>query len=738
MFYKSIVFLAAGLVMTATMAVGSAGWTEGLAIITLVGFGAVLISLMLARSLLPDYIAHVFSLIIGTAWSFWVTAQLLPANFTWLERWQNLVERHQRWVLQMVDGGVSYDNLMFIFQMSLILWAMGYLTIWLLFRSEQMWQSLTPGGMVLLINLYYAPKDITAWFFIYLMLSLLLIIRFNLLQQEARWRAEGTFFRSDIGFDFLRDGLIFSVLVMSFAWLTPPFVDAKSLNLLGEAQDSWQQVQQEWNRLYANLNYRPQNPAASFGQSLTLGGPRNLTADSVMDVQAVGNGHYWRATVYDEYNGSIWRTNDTDSATFDPVSPLAFPLYIARQPVTQTYTLYRNGLTVLYALNYPIGLNRSAKVTLGVAAEITTIRNPTSLYTGENYQVVSLVSQATAAQLQQSGLDYPASIVPRYQQLPDTVTERTRELARRLTMPFNNNYDKARAIESYLRNELSYNDQIAVPPSNVDKVDYILFNSKEAYCDYYATAMIVMARSVGIPSRLAAGFAQGTYDAEKGLFHVVDTNAHSWVEVYFPTYGWIDFEPTSAQSPLSRPTAPPNQGTNPTPPPPSSQDNVGKRGNIPVDEESMGGTALKIRIPWLGQITISATIIRGGFVFVGLIMLAGMAIFIFWWQRQQSTGSIFQLYRQMLRLADGLGVTMQPWQTPNEYATILQQHLPTGQGEIETITAEYVRQSFGATAKGKNAALFVSSYESYHAWHRLRSEMLRAIAKHFLPKWLLN
>ncbi|MCQ3978101.1 MAG: hypothetical protein DPW09_32145, partial [Anaerolineae bacterium] len=132
---KAIVLLAAGLVMTVTWAVGATGWTDGLNIITFVGLGSIVIGLMLARSILPGFIAHIFSVIIGVAWAFWVTSRLLPDHYTWLERWQNLAFRLNYWYSQAVQGGTSYDNMMFILQMGVIVWGMGYLTLWFLFRG---------------------------------------------------------------------------------------------------------------------------------------------------------------------------------------------------------------------------------------------------------------------------------------------------------------------------------------------------------------------------------------------------------------------------------------------------------------------------------------------------------------------------------------------------------------------------------------------------------------------------
>ena len=100
------------------------------------------------------------------------------------------------------------------------------------------------------------------------------------------------------------------------------------------------------------------------------------------------------------------------------------------------------------------------------------------------------------------------------------------------------------AIEAYLRT-ISYTLDVPAPPLDRDVADYFLFDLRRGYCDYFATAMVVLARSVGIPARLVTGYASGGYDVISAQFVVLEKDAHSWVEVYFPSYGWVEFEPTS-------------------------------------------------------------------------------------------------------------------------------------------------------------------------------------------------
>ena len=122
---KSVGLLAAGMVMTVAWAVSATGWVkDGLGIVVFIGLGAIVIGMMLARSILPGTIAHLFSIVIGSGWSFWMTSRLLSIDYTWLERWKDLVSRLNFWYNQAIQGGVSHDNMMFILQMGVIVWGM--------------------------------------------------------------------------------------------------------------------------------------------------------------------------------------------------------------------------------------------------------------------------------------------------------------------------------------------------------------------------------------------------------------------------------------------------------------------------------------------------------------------------------------------------------------------------------------------------------------------------------------
>ncbi|NLM27635.1 MAG: DUF4129 domain-containing protein [Clostridiaceae bacterium] len=132
-----------------------------------------------------------------------------------------------------------------------------------------------------------------------------------------------------------------------------------------------------------------------------------------------------------------------------------------------------------------------------------------------------------------------------YTQLPGNLPDRVYELAYELTSNVDTVYGKVKSIERYLRNNYNYTLAPGYTPEGQDFVDYFLFELKEGYCSYYASAMCIMARAAGIPARYVEGFVMPVNTGNDGYYHVTNQNAHAWVEVYLEGAGWVSFEPTS-------------------------------------------------------------------------------------------------------------------------------------------------------------------------------------------------
>lgn len=171
------------------------------------------------------------------------------------------------------------------------------------------------------------------------------------------------------------------------------------------------------------------------------------------------------------------------------------------------------------------------------------LTNPSRNEIRMRYEGVSHVPTVPLAKLRAAPTDYPDEIRNFYLQLPKQLDPRVQRLADEVTARSNNPYDKAANIERFLRNGYAYTLDVNMPP-NVDPLPYFLLQKRAGHCEYFASAMAVMLRAEGIPSRFVTGFLPGEYNDVGGDYIIRASDAHAWVEAFFPRYGWITFDPT--------------------------------------------------------------------------------------------------------------------------------------------------------------------------------------------------
>ena len=160
------------------------------------------------------------------------------------------------------------------------------------------------------------------------------------------------------------------------------------------------------------------------------------------------------------------------------------------------------------------------------------------------YEADSDIATATPAELRTAGRDYPAPITGQYLRLP-SLDARVPQLAAQITRSATNDFDKAAAIENHLRTRFGYTLQLPQTPVK-DPIANFLFERRQGHCEYFASSMAVMLRTIGIPSRVVTGFRSDEFNDLTGNYVVRAKDAHAWVEAYFPGYGWQTFDPTPA------------------------------------------------------------------------------------------------------------------------------------------------------------------------------------------------
>ncbi len=257
---------------------------------------------------------------------------------------------------------------------------------------------------------------------------------------------------------------------------------------------------------------------------------------------------YWRGRVFADYTGSGWTTGPIETLTVPPFTSETAPLGY----ITQAVTDLRGGGRLRYGIANIVGSSEQATL------EQTTAGEPVGwVGAGERYTVFS----SPPGPIEDFG---PEVIEGRfslqsYAGIPRTVPDRVVQLARELTAGSRTQTDRALAIERYLRG-LKYSYQVEPLPPGDDAVDQFLFSMRAGYCTYYASAMAVMARAVGIPSRVVVGYATGSYNAERGEFEVREQDAHAWPELYIEEQGWTRWEPTPIRPVPSRSMQPERPG----------------------------------------------------------------------------------------------------------------------------------------------------------------------------------
>jgi protein-glutamine gamma-glutamyltransferase len=292
------------------------------------------------------------------------------------------------------------------------------------------------------------------------------------------------------------------------------------------------------------------NSYHGFNPYMDLRSRGRLSDEIVMKVRSEEAVPY-RGVAFDEYNGKGWEISTGDVAeTLTSGSP-RFDMYAAgntevvqgpTRNVAQVFHVEKDSSNVIFGAYQPETVFFPTS-TIEVDP-YNSLRAPYRIPEGSTYSVISHVPNVPPDQLRSAGTQYPEEIVERYTGIPPTGLERTRELARELTEGTTNPYDAVMAMNEHLKEAYPYD--LSIPPQReeMDAVEYFLFEQRRGYCEQFSSSLAVMARSLGIPARVATGYVPGEYNPFTGLYEVRASDAHAWVEVYFPGYGWSTFDPT--------------------------------------------------------------------------------------------------------------------------------------------------------------------------------------------------
>lgn len=487
--------------------------------------------------------------------------------------------RANGWVERLIARDNVQDPGLFVLMLGLLLALCGVWMMWKLMRHNRAIEALLPVGFLMAVNVHLSHQPLTQYW-VFLFSLVLLIAQNTYIRQHKDWQRREVDYPEQLGLGWGGIAVTLAIAITLFARAAP---------LLGTPQ-GWQSIA-EWveknrartsetaERLFSGVNTPPPIPGeqpvlyANTPNLGEIGGAIPQGNETVMWVSTSDPAplfpqvavnlpkedqiiHYWRGNIFHTYTGRGWYQPAmvVDNSLQDalPETPPSGRYYLR-----QNFALAARTSGTLFSVNDPV--QTDGRVYLQATVEDA---SRVVVGTESEYQVISVATRVSANQLAEAPMDYPENIANLYLQLPEALPTRIRQLAQRVVSGADNPHLKALQIQNYLRTNFQYDLAAQPAPAGRDVVDYFLFDSQRGFCSHYASAMVVMLRSQGVPARVVTGYAMGDYDYDRSAYRVPVSASHAWVEVYFPGYGWIEFEPTAYRSPFVYPeTVPVDPGT---------------------------------------------------------------------------------------------------------------------------------------------------------------------------------
>jgi transglutaminase-like putative cysteine protease len=742
------------LTLTVARSTATVHWVDGIDIITWVALGGAILMGVLAS--LP--VREPISLAIGL---------LLAPLVSLAAAWPQVHLRHPTdvvgpqligiWWQRLNSGDASSDTSFYLILICFLMWVTGAWLAWCVLRWGKPMLGLIPGAAAFATNVLNVPDDQNGYTLAMLVLTLALLLWTNYTGSISSAMRASVKLTGDARWDFWESGLVAMAALIVLGIMLPPLSTTdRTLQVESGVFTSWAQLQQRLSHP-GFFNNGTATGVTGFTDDVRLNGNLQRTRDIVFTYTTTeyGGVKYFRgvnATVTFDRSWSFPTASLTDGNSMSVAKnePFLYAEDYKGLAVGKVFIrMLRPPIHDADVLFYPGQLYQVDRPAKGTQVD-TEIGQSTYLYTMDrlssvkpatsagSYVATAEWSTATVQDLDAAGTEYPAWLEP-YESLPGRgryrspdVQDRIKSLAQGVvkaagaTTP----YEKAAAIEAYLRDPSKFTYSLQAPtPRGQDPIDYFLFTSHIGYCEFFATAMGDMLRSLGIPTRLVNGFGPGTYDNGTQQYIVRGEDAHTWVEVYFPKYGWIPFEPTSdnlsiyhtisrgttggpvclrdegCQTPTGGSTAP---GGKPTVPP-----------EIIRGEQGGGPTIGGIRVSSVNATTIMRIV--GAFVAILLLLLVAAS-------RYLRPRSVMGVWKRTLTLASLAGAERRAGETPLELGRRLRRTFPETAEPLSTLTdgfviAAYAPPEIASTTRGS----------VMEAWTTLRPMLLRRVFKRLRP-----
>jgi transglutaminase-like putative cysteine protease len=661
---------------------------------------------------------------------------LMYDGIPWIERLADLGDRLVYSLVLLFAGLPVHDNALFVAAMAALFWAIGLMAGFSAARYGNIVGAAVPAGIALFIIQYYDPGKTSndAVLFIFFTLFLLLLGRLILIKRQQTWKESHVYLLAES-----RTDLNFSMVVVAFAtillvWSVP--TSAKSIQSIRDAWDRLthplNEVREELSHAVAGLEAAapPPPPVEYYGDVLGLGRQTKTGVNTFFRVEVPANStrrFYWRVRSYNIFMNDQWQTGITERMPFVPEKTLVLLADPQGQSEEFVFSVLSNSLAALVTPSHPTWVSVPSELVF-LPASLDTVDpiqfrfNETILIGGE-YAVYARVFEPTIQQLRQAGEVYPDWVTGNYLQLPDGLSPEISALAERVTESAVTPYDKAAAITDYLRRYITYSEMVTDPPAGRDPLEWFLLDSRAGFCNYYASAEVILLRSLGVPARLVVGFAQGELESP-GQYLVRQQDSHAWPEVYFPGLGWVEFEPTTSQTPILRPL-----GGETAPTEEAGEENLRHSGqdgldtpspNVPAGSISSIWSRLPVK-PMLRMVLIFVfidTILRMYTLGMFKTILEVRKFFsneplsvrlkqyfesraltppgwLMQWAHLSELDPLERSFANVYRCLRWLGEKSQAAQTPAEAAAALAEHIPAVSKEIHSLLEQYQHHLYG-------------------------------------------
>ena len=743
-----VMMLALGLAIDDATWAGRIGTTSSSAtgFLPICGVLAVLVGAALSKSRFSRYMGHFIGALVGAAFLLNAVAASVSVSPALEGRLHDLNISVATWVDEVIVIGTrSNETSIFLLVLGALVWGAGQFSAYAVFKRHRPLPAVALTAFMMLINVSITVRDQYVYLIVFMAAALVLLIRLNLLDQAREWRARGMRDVADLSQSFMRNGAIFVAIAIIAS--TALAANASSAPL-GKAWRNWDddllEIGYKINGWLGGVSGSARGPNVLFTPNQTIRGVWESSSEVVFTATSTDQvPHRWRGATYDSFDGNTWQQTDRSPQIVEAGSDL---LAGTTEPVRQSEGRHVAVVTVtpanyaddtIVAPDAPAAVSQQTEVqTNGPGGSFISAKLVNGIEPDVPYQVQSFVRddrgkyELTGNQLAAAGVDYPGW-VERYRAIrPGSIGELVSQTARQIKADLPEDqqdpYHLAVAVQDWLWRTGGFEyvtDVRGKCKDNTQLVDCFI-EIKQGYCEYFATAMVMLMRELGVPARYVLGYLPGKQQ-DDGSWVVDGSAAHAWVEVWFPTYGWVEFDPTpgndeNGQAPTDLPAGP-DVGPAPSILPPLGEDPNPPECADPLDpacfEEGgeLPGTVTPPP-PTDGGI--------GGILMIGAIITALGALALFAAYRRMPKTEPELAYRGVTSLATRLGYGPRPSQTAYEFAAGLGELVPVAQEDLHLIATAKVEATYGRRTAGDSMLRRLGL-----AYRRVRFGLLRLMIR---------